>query len=536
MATMRLPGTPRRTEGAILVAVLIASMLVGVVLASQAITASRQRRAVSEAVLRQYAQLAGWEFSRQAQRDVEDSLNHTLATYAHPERTHAPSRGDCNCQVLEGVEHYIQVPNGGNVTVTSEGNRIPDHSATATLTQLLRNGQTLDGISGESMVRLLAFPGRPDRFIAVRHEPHLQPAGGFVGLVAGTASLVPVLRRTLERAPLVPAVILGSRDVRTLVDLHVSDAQGTRLVGTGSTTPGPFASDTPVLAGFPIPLTVRTAMSARFVADLGPAFGPSASTVLVLALVSLNALLLGIAIWQLSRERALSRMRSNFVAGVSHELRTPLAQIQMFSEMLLLGRVRNREERNRALTIIRQESVRLSHMAANVLRFHRPQGMHTAPVHVDLGTLAVDVVEAFAPVAAAKSAKVNVQTPATPISIQGDAGALRQVLLNLLDNAVKFGPEGQTILVVVEERDDSALVSVEDEGPGVPPAERLRIFSAFVRGQDTRGTGGAGIGLAVVSQAVAAHGGVVSVIDGSNGGARFVVSLPLSRVPQPATA
>ena len=495
------------SRGPLLVAVLVASLFVGIVIASKAMSASKHRQALGQAVLRQYSQLAAWEFSRLAQRDIDDSLTHTLAAQAHPERSHSLARSECNCQVLTGVEHWIEVPTGGEVRVVSPGRSTTDAAVSVALAELLQNGQILDGFSGESTLRLLTYPGLADVFVAVRPEPHLAPAGGFVGLVARADSLVPVLQRTLERAPLLPAVIAGGRDVRTLVDLQILDGVGRTLIRTPNTVAGPMPIDMRVLPDFPIALNARASMTPEFISGLGPAFGGSADTPIVLALVLLNGLLVAVAIWQLSRERAFGRMRANFVAGVSHELRTPLAQIQMFSEMLLLGRVRSREERQRALQIIRQESVRLGQLAENVLRFSRPQGMQTAPVTIDLGALAADVAGAFGPIAAAKSVTLDVQTPSAPVTVRGDRSALRQVLLNLLDNAVKFGPEAQTITVAVNARETSAVLSVEDRGPGVPDADRTRIFEPFARGTDTRGTGGAGIGLAVVGEVIAAHGG-----------------------------
>ncbi len=112
------------------------------------------------------------------------------------------------------------------------------------------------------------------------------------------------------------------------------------------------------------------------------------------------------------------------------------------------------------------------------------------------------------------------------VAVRADRGALRQVLLNLLDNAVKFGPAGQVITVRVAADNGVAVLTVDDGGPGVPVADRQRIFTAFERGRETKGTGGAGIGLAVVKQIIDAHRGDVSVEDLPEGGARFRVVLP----------
>ena len=269
-------------------------------------------------------------------------------------------------------------------------------------------------------------------------------------------------------------------------------------------------------------------MSPEFIATLGPEHGNGSSSRLVVTLVLINAALVCVAIWQLARERELTRLRAGFVAGVSHELRTPLTQIRMFSETLLLERTRTPEERRRALEIIGQESQRLSQLVENVLHFHRQRELPSPSpgATLDLRTFAREVVESFQPLAASKRVRLAVSSAGEPVLVRADGGALRQVLLNLLYNAVKFGPAGQTVKVCVHAGGAEAALQVIDEGPGVRIADRERIFHPFERGRDTRGTGGAGIGLAVVAQVVAAHGGRITADDAPGGGARFTVHLP----------
>jgi signal transduction histidine kinase len=107
-----------------------------------------------------------------------------------------------------------------------------------------------------------------------------------------------------------------------------------------------------------------------------------------------------------------------------------------------------------------------------------------------------------------------------------DRDMLRQVVVNLLDNAVKYGPAGQTVTVEVLTRPRAALIAVTDQGPGVPPAERALVFQRFWRGPRVNGITGTGIGLALVQELVALHGGSVVVAAGPDGGARFEVCLP----------
>src|SRR5688500_11842315 len=275
-------------------------------------------------------------------------------------------------------------------------------------------------------------------------------------------------------------------------------------------------------------LHVRASMTPAFVASLGPEHTGGFNTTLVIGLAIVNALMVAVGLWQLRRERELARLRDDFVTGVSHELRTPLAQIRMFADTLLLDRIRNPGEGRRAIEIIGQETRRLSQLVENVLYFHRhrrvPAAAPAAPI--DLRALVVDVAEGFKPLAASRRVRIEVRIPAADVIALGNADGLRQVMLNLLDNAVKFGPTDDVVTVALETHDGSARLIVEDHGHGVPTAERQRIFEPFERGRAPGGAGGAGIGLAVVRQIVAEHGGTVAVEDDASGGARFIVTLP----------
>ncbi|MES2123649.1 MAG: HAMP domain-containing sensor histidine kinase [Gemmatimonadota bacterium] len=238
----------------------------------------------------------------------------------------------------------------------------------------------------------------------------------------------------------------------------------------------------------------------------------------VLGLVSGAAVLAG-------RTVALSRQREEFTSSVSHELRTPLTNIQLFAETLLLDRARTPEERRGALETITRETRRLVHMVENVLAFSRvgrpTEILVRRPEAVQ--RLVDDAIQSFDPLFRAHgiSAHVTVTGPAVA-PVDGDA--VRRILVNLLDNAVRYGPDGQRLTVIAAHDGRALELSVEDEGPGVPVADRERIWRAFERGSPGA-DGGTGIGLAVVHQLVALHGGTVGVEDGQRG-ARFRVRLP----------
>src|SRR5690606_27405667 len=231
----------------------------------------------------------------------------------------------------------------------------------------------------------------------------------------------------------------------------------------------------------------------------------------------------------LRRESELMKLRSDFVASVSHELRTPLAQIRMFTETLLLGRVRSDVERRRALEIIDQEARRLAALVENVLTFGRgaERRMRVAPKPTSFAEEVQRIVDSFAELRLAQAADIRLELQ-DDIVVPVDRDALRQVLLNLVDNALKYGPMGQRITVGTALFGETARVWVDDQGPGVPPAERERVFESFQRlSRDLeQSVTGSGIGLSVVRELVRMHGGTTSIEDAPGGGARVVAEFP----------
>ena len=198
-------------------------------------------------------------------------------------------------------------------------------------------------------------------------------------------------------------------------------------------------------------------------------------------------------------------MRTEFVSGVSHELRTPLAQIRWFAELLHLGKLRTDDERERSAGIIDQEARRLTYLVENVLNFSRAEKgtNRVSPAPAELDHEIREALELFAPLARAREMTIRA-TLGTNAMVLVDRDALRQILLNLLDNAVKYGPAGQTITVGSEIVGDRARIWVEDEGPGIPHDDRVRVWEPYVRlNRDAESaTGGSGIGLSVVRELV----------------------------------
>jgi len=253
---------------------------------------------------------------------------------------------------------------------------------------------------------------------------------------------------------------------------------------------------------------------------------------MIVALFALTTVLLLTVIRQLRREYRWARTRDYFISGASHELRTPLAQIVLFADLLRLEKLPAPEERQRATDVIAEEARRLTILVENLLRFSREGGGQARiyPLPTALSPLIHSTVQAFAPLVSASG--VTLQTTVDDrLWASVDPQAIRQILLNLLDNAVKYGREAGTVRIAATLDGTEARIEVEDQGPGFPPGDRERVWEPFVRLAHHVGgpVAGSGIGLAVVKMLVELHAGRAWIEGGgpdSLGEARVIIALP----------
>jgi signal transduction histidine kinase len=250
---------------------------------------------------------------------------------------------------------------------------------------------------------------------------------------------------------------------------------------------------------------------------------------LAVLLLLLIVLFAALAFVQMRKQQEVMRLRESFISSVSHELRTPLQQILVFSELLRMDKL-PAGERQQAIEVVERETRRLIRMVENVLRFSRPtRGKDSLIIEsVPLEPLVQDVIKVFEPWARKHDMRVRLHVE-QPVVALADASALRGVLLNLLDNAMKYGPAGQTVSVELSARDHTAILAVEDEGPGVPRAQRAQVWEPFQRlERDQRAAiTGSGIGLSIVRELVERMNGTVRIEDArGSSGARFIVELP----------
>ncbi|KHK01890.1 sensor histidine kinase [Desulfovibrio sp. TomC] len=243
-----------------------------------------------------------------------------------------------------------------------------------------------------------------------------------------------------------------------------------------------------------------------------------------------------------SETRKLSRVRRDFAANVTHELRTPLTSIKGYAETVLAAAPELAPEKRRFLDVILKNANHMSKMVDDILNLARLEdGQDVSPdARAEAGAALADAIRECEPQAQARRLVLDRQLPEGGLAVACDSGQLSQVWRNLLENAIRFSPEGSRIVMTaaVDPGRGLATLAVLDQGPGIPPEERQRVFERFYRVERHRSKtpGSTGLGLAIVKHIVERHGGRVWVERGRGemSGAAFYFSLPLARPANPA--
>jgi signal transduction histidine kinase len=557
---------------AFLVALLLVLLGLSAVLAYQGVDAARSEARSTDRALRGYASFASWELARRADAALRRGLS-AAASAAFPGEA-APPPGSAApplprrsaaadaavrawCRCAGAVQGAFRLGTGPRTMreVTAAPRAVDGWLRSgahgSALGRFVAEGRGTG--DGRLLIEPVAVGG--DRWLLVYR---LSAPGGERRADGFVVSAAPVAARAFGEAydggTLLPgAVRTGAPGAVNAVLLRGDGVPLWHSPGTpgpahgegawvdakiGAYPPEPLARGdvaeplTGLLAG----LTTRVAVRPD-VAVGAPAEGPRSRLPLLLTVFGLTLALVCVAIVQLRRQQELVRLRDDFVSGVSHELRTPLAQIRLFSDLLDSGRLATHEQRTRSVRIIAEESRRLSWLVENILHFSRAQrgAGRVQPNPVLAAPLLREIVDSFAPLAREKNVRFAVEAD-EGVLVRADPDALRQVLLNLLDNAVKYGPPGQTVRVHAGLRGFALRIAVDDRGPGVPREERDAVWEPYRRlARDAEGaTGGSGIGLAVVKDLVELQGGRVGLGEVPGGGARFWIELPFAMYAGPS--
>ena len=538
---MSASSRPPRPRGVFVAALLLLTLALAGTIALQAYRNFLGHKATAERVLHDYARLAAARFANRTEMNfyyenfwpAMDALRRVKAgdpDVALPAPSSLPATTEPHSTDFRKLARYTfryglhtgRLETAGAVPSAAVRkwlrDTLPAHRMTI-YDPKERLGAIVRTVDGESRAIIYTVvndkAGVPQTIVGLEEDPH---------------GLEPLYTADQDRAPLLPRPLTGGVAYDSLGSVIVKEADGRELYRSPTQYAPTFAAqdsfEHPMMGAMRVQVALRPDMAPKLV--IGGM--PRSNLPMLALLLALTAGFVVAALLQLRREYELGRLRADFVSGVSHELRTPLAQIRMFSETLLLGRVRSDSERLRSLEIIDQEARRLTHLVENLLHFSRSERQVTrlSPAPAPLAVLVREAVEAFAPLAATRGITLTCDLADGLVALV-DAEALRQMLLNLLDNAAKYGPPDQTVTVGLSATNGRARLWVDDQGPGIPAADRERIWERFWRLERDRGSSvaGTGIGLSVVRELVALHGGRAWAEDAREGGARFVIELPL---------
>lgn len=544
----------RELASATPLALLTASVVFMTILAWQAAAASRSHRELAQQVLHDYAAFAAVEFVRRSTAIVEN--------YGFAVAMRALLRADTGVDAHAGTNAAAAtIPSRAALVAALPANSRDAAELVGTMFAFTEDGSGFHTVDGDlptearqALLRVARRPpstrleyrvthpvidGRMRMLVFSSSLVNTGPVAHHLGFEVPAHALAAWLRKHVTNEPLLPPVLATPDLSRSSISLVVKAPDGSvvfRSPDDETTAAGITPTVTRSMKGETLPgglnnFSLEVAIAPEAAERLIIGGLPESRSALLLALLGLCAALAFVAALQMRRERRHAHARQDFVTRASHELRTPVARIRVFAETLLLDRVRTPEERDDALQAMDRASRRLSLLIDNVLQFSR-QDVGPPSLRIERIELAALTRAAVAEFDASVDAPRGVAVVAPPcIEADIDREAYRQILLNLLDNAWKYGGPARAIRVELVQQDESVSVRVDDQGPGVPERDRERIWQAWVRldRDDGASIAGTGIGLAVVRDLVTRHKGTCDVQSAPQGGARFVVRFPRSR-------
>jgi len=531
----------------LLAGLLVCTLALATMLAYEAHNAAQSHRATAERALHDYAAVAAWELVAGVNEELQSSAGGALTplTRARATSPYEPlaspaalvSSADnvLRCSTPDDSARFyfrIDIRDGSLVTA---GAAISPAMREWLSDSILAHGRNVYQPDWSFAV-VIGGPRveTPSAIVyGLKYAEHNAPIAAFGFRTCRDAIGQSMIRDVIARHPLLPASVSGAAPNDSIVAISVFDRTGTIVYQSPGAQPSPYSGSAPLeqVGSFLVNASIRP----RAVELLALGAIPESRVPLLVGLLTLTAAMVGISVMQLRREHELSRLRADFISSVSHELRTPLSQILLFAETLSLGRVRTENERRAATGVIVQEGRRLMHLVENILHFSRAERRMTrlGPEPLDLSHAVSEIVDDWIPLANAADVHVRREL-GHDVHAVADRSALRQMVLNLLDNAVKYGPATQTVTVGTAAVNGRARVWVDDEGDGIPARERERVWSSFYRlaKHANSAVAGSGIGLFVVRELARLHGGDAWVEDAPGRGARIVVQLQAaSRAP-----
>jgi signal transduction histidine kinase len=573
--------------GLLLVVFAIAGLLVW-----EAWNTGRSRREIAERGLQDYAAYASWSAARAGENLLTASLS-TLFRGIAGNRVEAGGQvaplatllagatylEECDCAMNLPADYYFRYDRRSGTLDTRPfvlhadpdvktgwaAAKVGTYTPQAPLTLIAADHEWVkQSLSESSLERFpnfaLYFDSQNGQTRVVGVSPQRDSTGkivGALGFVTPANRFASMTFTQLWRNPkILPAAITRGIPNDSLLAAVVTTPAGAEIYRSRGWVDG-LRSDTASLSSYVGGMRMKVALRPDATVRLQGGVVPVSRVPVWVGLLLLTGLLTVIIVRNLQREHELARLRLEFSASVSHELRTPLAQILLFGETLTLGRTRSDSEKKDAANVIVREARRLMHLVDNTLTFSRAERpvVSLSPRRQRLAPLVREVIAGFVPLATARDVSIA-QSLGEDVEGFVDDEAFRQILLNLLDNAVKYGPAGGKVAVGLTRghtrlavkpgqkqkqvvRRATVRMSVDDQGPGVTGRARDEIWVPFARGTNDDppvGTG-CGLGLAVVRELAERHNGAAWVEAAPGGhGSRFIIELPDAAARQDVAA
>lgn len=542
-----------------MIAVLVLALLATVALTAQAWLASRAQRTAAEAAVRDYARFAANNYAMDTQRALRQSA---LAIFSwlggKSSRLESDSLFDlrvlqdaaddvkhCECMWDPKPQYFFRYVPSTNELKTA-GRITPSAMELGVLRDSIKGEPSMPLFDAPRVLRgafyIVTFADSGDEKILLLTALHgvRGAPDAMYGFATTLSSFAPQVFGVMTKHLLLPPSLTKGVPNDSLFSVKVWD--GNRLVWQSR-----WAKDT-VFAGISSLWGDGVSSKSRVQVAILPEMAsrlliggmPRSRAPLLIALCVLTCALLLSAYILTRRAQELAAIRDDFTSSVSHELRTPLAEIMVYAEMLQLGRVPAPDERSHAIAVIVREARHLTHLIDNVLLFSRATREQPTPPPAQLLPLAPlirEVAHTFAPLARQHGISIRENLDES-LAAAISAPVLRHSLVNLLDNAAKYSPASSVVTVGSARHGGCVRIWVDDQGPGVPVADRERIWEPYVRlARDVRSSStGSGIGLSVVRHLAERYDGRAWVEEAPNGGARFVIELVGGSVPSETPA
>jgi signal transduction histidine kinase len=516
-------------QSKILSFLLVACLILMGLLGWQAYHSVSQQRQVVNKVLLEYAHLAAEEYSRRIMSDIGyqgyfKTLNQwreVAADFLALPAQHQTGKCPLDDPDLFAEVYFIASPDAVRLVSTQcqlmPSNEFLQHEL-ANINAAALDQNPLHFIHSQQGTE-------PVTLVVAKYEK-----AQWFGFKIKRSVLIEKLKASYDRQPVLPRVLADGKASNAMLKVSLSDHTGTLLFGEPMLASQGVAQKilqdeySGIFSGYRLQVLIKPEHVEQVIAG-----GlPDSNLAVILSALLLLLFVFIISFFLLKKEILLHTLRERFVAEVSHELRTPLTQIRMFAEMLLSGRIRNERESYQYLQIINRETLRLNYLVDNVLNYSgQREGSERQITNIEIKTEVDKLVAEFKPLIEDK--KVTLIAQIEPCELTLDIDRLRRIVLNLLDNAVKYGPAHQSIKIIGQTSDSPKAqcyrFSIEDQGPGIPQNEHANIWQAYYRlpRESQMAISGTGIGLYLVKRLADELGAKVWLENVVPNGCRFVL-------------